>query len=85
MRFIDKSMGVAKSIKFELSKDLVVIQRSMYTCLDLLSEIGGFQVALVTLVSLMLKLLDRNSLEEHLIRKLFEKSISEDGSYIRQA
>ena len=36
-------------------------------------------MALVSLVSSMLKLLDRNSLEDHLIQKLFGRALSEDS------
>ena len=42
--------------------DLIVIQRSTYSALDLISEIGGVQAALMSYIIITLSLLDGNGL-----------------------
>jgi hypothetical protein len=47
------------------------IERRVYTLLDLLADVGGLKQALVTLLGLFFSLLQFDSLEQTLVRKLY--------------
>lgn len=51
--------------------DLTIVQRSGYTVLDVLSDIGGLQSTLTTLVSLFLTAWNYQLVENYLASKLF--------------
>ena len=55
-----------------MSMDQTSINRSGYTILDLLSDMGGLQGILITGISLILSILNNNYLENYLVSKLFK-------------
>ena len=52
---------------FELSRDKTLLERNVYTVLDLLSDIGGIQGLLVSFFALIVSTLNTDRFEEHLI------------------
>ena len=55
-----------------MSMDQIQIERSGYTILDVLSDVGGLQGILITGISLLLSILNHNYLDNHLVSKLFK-------------
>ena len=49
-----------------------LIERSGYTVLDILSDVGGLQGILISLISFSLSILNYNYLENYLVYKLFK-------------
>ena len=60
--------------------DLTLIERTGYTVLEILSDIGGLQGILISAISLLLSILNYNYLDDYLVAKLF-KSESEVTLY----
>ena len=54
-----------------MSLDQTVIERTGYTILDLLSDVGGLLGILISGTGLILSILNHNYLNSHLISKLF--------------
>ena len=54
-----------------MSMDQTQIQRSGYTVLDILSDVGGLQGILISGFSLILGVLNHNYLDNYLVSKLF--------------
>ena len=57
-----------------MSMDQTLIQRSGYTILDILSDMGGMQNILISLISFTLSILNYNYLDNYLISKLFKSN-----------
>ena len=55
-----------------MSMDQTLIERSGYTVLDVLSDMGGLQGILVSGMSLILSILNHKFLDNYLISKLFQ-------------
>ena len=55
--------GVVASISIQGNSDLKVIERSNYSVLDLLGDIGGLESMLFSLVALLLSVLNYNNLD----------------------
>ena len=55
-----------------MSMDQTLIERSGYTVLDVLSDVGGLQGILISGMSLILSLLNHKFLDNYLISKLFQ-------------
>ena len=53
-------------IMVTINPDLIVIERTSYTIIDLLSDIGGFQGILVSAIAIVLGILNSNQLENYL-------------------
>ena len=56
-----------------MSLDQTLIERSGYTVLDLLSDVGGLQGILIYAISLLLSILNHNHLENYMASKLFRE------------
>ena len=55
--------------------DQILIERTGYTFTDLLSDIGGLQGILISIISVALNtILNRNHLDDFLVSKLFRSS-----------
>ena len=52
--------------------DQVLIERSGYTVLDILSDVGGLQGILISGISFLLSIFNYNYLENYLVYKLFK-------------
>ena len=63
-----------------MSLDQTLIERSGYTVLDLLSDVGGLQGILIYAISLLLSILNHNHLENYMASKLFREKSSGEGS-----
>ena len=59
-----------------MNLDQILIQRSGYTVLDLLSDVGGLQGILISAMSLLLSILHQNQLNDYLVSKLFKQDDS---------
>ena len=57
-----------------MSPDLTVIQRDGYTILDILSDVGGLQGILISLISLFISMCNYNHLNTYIASKLFRAS-----------
>ena len=58
-------------VMFELDRDKIVVERKIYTVLDLLSDIGGIQGLVTSFLAIIITLLNADSFEEHLIGQLY--------------
>ena len=54
-----------------MSKDKKVLERNIYTVLDLLSDIGGVQGLLVSTFTFLVACLNKDHFEERLIGQLY--------------
>ena len=54
-----------------MGMDQTLIERSGYTILDILSDVGGLQGILISGISLLLSILNHNSLNAFLASKLY--------------
>ena len=61
-----------QGLYIQMDLDLTVIERSSYTILDVLSDVGGLQGILISASSLMLGILNYKYLEDYLVSKLFK-------------
>ena len=59
-----------------MSPDLIQIERSGYTLLDLLSDIGGIQGLLMSFFGFMVSLLNNGFLDHHLAGKLYSNTMN---------
>ena len=54
-----------------MDMDQTLVERSGYTILDILSDVGGLQGTLISAISLLLTILNHNSLNVFLASKLY--------------
>lgn len=59
---------------------MTVIERTGYTVLDILSDVGGLQGILISAISLLLTILNHNYLDNYLAAKLFKVSSNSEVS-----
>ena len=59
------------SFSFYMNRDKTLVQRNVYSLLDLLSDIGGIQGLILSLFALVISLVNTERFEEHLIGQLF--------------
>ena len=52
--------------------DQTMVQRNGYTILDVLSDVGGLQGILITVITLVLGILNSNYLDNYLVSKLYK-------------
>ena len=57
-----------------MNYDLTVIERSGYTLLDMLADVGGLQGMLVSTISIFLNIWNFNFFDNYLVSKLFRAS-----------
>ena len=57
-----------------MSLDLTLIERTGYTLLDILSDVGGLMGILFSGITLLLEIINYNHLNYFLISKLFKAS-----------
>lgn len=62
-------------VRIVMGKDLIVIERTGYTILDFLSDVGGLQGILVFLMTLVMNLFNRNRLSTFMIERLFRVQV----------
>ena len=55
-----------------MSLNQTLIERTGYTVLDILSDVGGLQGILVSVIFLFLSVLNHNDLDNYLVSKLFK-------------
>ena len=56
--------------------DLLFVERTSYTVLDVLSDLGGIQSILISVIGLILAILNSNYLDDYLIFRLFKATPS---------
>lgn len=56
-----------------MNLDLLEVQRSGYTILDVLADVGGLDGILVQFSSLVIGILNFNTLESYLVSKLYKQ------------
>mmetsp|Transcript_32870 Transcript_32870/g.43341 ORF Transcript_32870/g.43341 Transcript_32870/m.43341 type:complete len:87 (+) Transcript_32870:130-390(+) len=71
--------NIIMAMSFVLDPDLIVVERSFDTVLDLLSDIGGLESILLSTASLILNVLNKDFLDNFLISKLF--SVSDEDNF----
>ena len=59
-------------ISFEMDYNLQVVSRNTYNALDLLSDIGGIESILVTILNILIRFWNSNHLDLHMIKKLYQ-------------
>ena len=60
-----------ETISFEMNLDLEVAEREVYSLLDWIGSLGGFQRGLRTIFSLMLLIMTYKRYETYMVSKLF--------------
>ena len=61
-----------QGITIQMSLDQTLIERTGYTVVDILSDVGGLQGILISVLSLLLSILNHSQLESYLASKLFK-------------
>lgn len=64
------------SYSFEISLDQIVIERNIYTMLDLLSDIGGFITVIMSGISIALAIWNYRNFEYHFLINFFRMKSS---------
>ena len=59
------------SVGIDMSLDQTVIERSNYTILDVLSDVGGLESVVASTIALVLSILNYNNLDSAMITQLF--------------
>ena len=72
LSYSEKELLLGFSIQMNL--DQILIGRTGYTILDVLSDVGGMQGILISGISLLLRILNGNFLDSYLVSKLFNFS-----------
>ena len=72
LSYSEKELLLGFSIQMNL--DQILIGRTGYTILDVLSDVGGLQSILISGISLLLSILNHNFLDSYLVSKLFNFS-----------
>ena len=67
---------LVQGLYIQMDLDMTVIERSSYTILDVLSDVGGLQGILISASSLVLGILNYQYLEGFLVSKLFKSKAS---------
>ena len=70
--YSEKDLLLGFSIQMNL--DQILIGRTGYTILDVLSDVGGLQGILISGISVFLSIVNRNVLDSYLVSKLFNFS-----------
>ena len=68
---------LVQGLYIQMDLDMTVIERSSYTVLDVLSDVGGLQGILISASSLVLGILNYHYLEGFLVSKLFKSKASQ--------
>ena len=68
------------TISFEMNKDKQLLQRSHYSSLDFLSDIGGMQGLLLSIFGYFIAVLNSQNSEEWLVSNLFKFRPKEKSS-----
>lgn len=55
----------------EMSRDLIVIERTSYTVVDLLSDVGGLQGILISAMTFVLRVFNNSHLSSYMVARLF--------------
>ena len=66
--------GYLQGVTLQMNFDLTQVQRTGYTVLDLLSDIGGLQGILSSGITVILSIWNHNYLDSYLISNLFKTS-----------
>ena len=68
---------------FEMDDDLTVIERSGYTILDWLSDVGGIQSMIWSLTGAILGIINGNYFNDSLIAKLYKYDSTADSERVK--
>ena len=63
----------SETLSFEMNLDLEVTEREVYSLLDWIRSLGGFQRGLRTIFSLFLMVLTYKNYETYMVSQLYEK------------
>ena len=64
------------SLSFEMNLDQIIIERTIYTMLDLLADIGGFMSIILGGISFLLTLWNYKNFEYHFLTNFFKAKSS---------
>ena len=67
-----ESKNLLQGIFINIDMDLLIIQRSGYTFLDILSDVGGIQGILISAISILMAVHNYYYLDSYIISKLFK-------------
>ena len=68
----EKDYDVQMDISFEMNLDQKVIARAGYTSLDYISDIGGMQGMLLSLMAWLIAIWNYNMFNDHLVTRLYK-------------
>ena len=71
---------VIQGIQIMMDLDLRVIQRTGYTVLDIMSDVGGLQSVLFSGISLFLAMCSYNAIDNYLVSRLYRLESKQDIS-----
>ena len=82
----EKDYNVQMDITVEMNLNQVIIARDGYTYLDFLSDIGGMQGMLISLIALFIGFWNYNHLENYMVSNLFlyESGIDDKSRGMKQ-
>ena len=69
--YTDKNL--IQGIVIEMNAELTIVERTGYTILDVLSDVGGLQGILISGISLLLSILNYGHLDNYMVTKLYKQ------------
>ena len=67
--------SIVQEFKFEMNRDLIVIEKHKYTLFDVLSDIGGIQAILMSSISVLLRIINFKNFEISLASRLYKVTL----------
>ena len=71
-------------IGFQMNLDQTVVSRSVYTFLDVLSDVGGLESIIISFIATILSILNYNNFDSHLVSHLFKPRGSDERNFSAQ-
>ena len=72
IRSQEKDLNVQMDIMIEMNLDMGLLARNGYTFIDVLSDIGGIQSILISVISILIGLFNYNHFDTYMAARLFK-------------
>ena len=68
------------AITIEHSLDRQIVERVNYTFLDVLSDVGGLTSVIASVFAILLAIVNRNILDQHMVKQLYKFKDKHSGN-----
>ena len=77
---VESDDSILQEFKFEMNRDLIVIEKHKYTVFDVLSDIGGIQAILMSSIQVILRIINYKNFEINLASRLYKVSLENSAT-----